>query len=341
MRSALIPVLTDFFRDRVMTVRWHQVTSSERELSGSGPQGSTLGLLEYLSQSNDNTQDIPPDMKYKWLDDLSVLEVINLLTIGISSYNIRSHVPNDIPVHNGYVEASNLKIQKNIKNIAEWTKNKLMKLNKKKSCGIIFNFTDNFQFTSRITIEEQPLQLVSETKLLGLILRNDMKWSSNTDYLVKRANARMELLRRLAHFSAPVKDMIQIYITYIRSILEQSCVIWHSSLTEEDNQKLERVQKNACRNILKEKYESYENALDVLCIDSLFKRREKLILAYGRKCLTLDQTKEFFPLNDNMDTLKLRNRNKYRVTEGNTERFRNSTIPYIQRILNENVKSYQ
>ena len=39
-----------------------------------------------------------------------------------------------------------------------------------------------------------------------------------------------------------------------------------------------------------------------------------------RKCLTLDQTKEFFPLNDNMDTLKLRNRNKYRVTEGNTER---------------------
>ena len=110
--SALIPVLTDFFRDRVMTVRWHQVTSSERELSGSGSQGSTLGLLEYLSQSNDNTQDIPPDMKYKWLDDLSVLEVINLLTIGISSYNIRSHVPNDIPVHNGYVEASNLKIQK-------------------------------------------------------------------------------------------------------------------------------------------------------------------------------------------------------------------------------------
>ena len=39
-----------------------------------------------------------------------------------------------------------------------------------------------------------------------------------------------------------------------------------------------------------------------------------------RKCFTLDQTKEFFPLNDNMDTLKLRNRNKYRVTEGNTER---------------------
>ena len=233
-----------------MTVRWHQVTSTERKLSGSGPQGSTLGLLEYLSQSNDNAQDIPTYMKYKWLDDLTVLEVINLLTIGISSYNIRSHVPNDIPVQNGFIEAGNLKIQKNIHSIAEWTEKKLMKLNQRKSCGIILNFTDNYQFTSRIEIDSQPLKLVSETKLLGLILRSDMKWSSNTEYSVKRANARMELLRRLAHFSAPVKDMVQVYITYIRSILEQSCVIWHSSLTEEDSQKLERVQRNACRNIL-------------------------------------------------------------------------------------------
>ena len=88
-----------------MKVRWHGVTSSERTLSGSGPQGSTLGLLEYLSQSNDNTEDIPPDQKYKWLDDLSVLEIVNLLTVGISSYNIRAQVPNDIPSHNGYIEA--------------------------------------------------------------------------------------------------------------------------------------------------------------------------------------------------------------------------------------------
>ena len=335
VRSALIPVLTDFFRDRVMTVRWHQVTSTERKLSGSGPQGSTLGLLEYLSQSNDNTQNIPQDMKYKWLDDLSVLEVINLLTIGISSYNVRTHVPSDIPDHNGFIEASNLMTQANINKIAEWTEMKQMKLNISKSCGMIFNFTHNFQFTSRIQIAGQPLKLVTETKLLGLILRIDMKWSSNTDYLVKKANARMEILRRLANFSAPIKDMVQIYITYIRSILEQSCVIWHSSLTEEDSMKLERVQKNACRNILKEKYESYENSLRILCIDSLFQRREKLLLAFGRKCLRLEQTKELFPLNENIDTLKLRTRGKYRITETNTERFKNSTVPCIQRILNE------
>ena len=65
-------------------------------------------------------------------------------------------------------------------------------------------------------------------------------------------------------------------------------------------------------------------------------RRKKLLLALGRKCLKLDQTKELFPLNENIDTLKLRTRGKYRVTETNTERFKNSTVPCIQRMLNEN-----
>ena len=147
-----------------MSVRWHGVTSSERPLSGSGPQGSTLGLLEYLSQSNDNTDNIPPDMKYKWLYDLSVLEVVNLLTIGISSYNVRHHVPSDVPVHNGFVESKNLKTQENFKNIADWTESKQMKLNLKKSHAMVFNFTQNFQFTSRLTLAEEPLNIVEETK---------------------------------------------------------------------------------------------------------------------------------------------------------------------------------
>ena len=244
VRPALIPVLTDFFRDRVMAVRWHGVTSSQRTLSGSGPQGSTLGLLEYLSQSNDNTRSIDPELKYKWLDDLSVLEVVNLLTIGLSSYNIRAHVPNDVPVHNGFIDAKNLTTQKNIDEIQNWTENKKMKLNQKKSCALIFNFTQKYQFTSRLTMEGKPLDIVDHTKLLGLIVSNDLTWSKNTQYIIKRANSRMELLRRISNFNAPIKDLVQIYITYIRSILEQSCVIWHSTLTQEDCDSLERVQKN-------------------------------------------------------------------------------------------------
>ena len=209
-----------------------------------------------------------------------------------------------------------------------------MKLNLKKSHAMVFNFTQNFQFTSRLTLGGESLNIVEETKILGIILTNDLRWSKNTEYLIRRANARMEILRKLSSFNAPVKDMVVTYFLYIRSILEQSCVIWHSTLSEEDNVNLERVQKNALRNILKEKYENYENARKVLKIETLYERRENLLKVFGKKCLLLEQTKELFPFNDRDLIMQTRKKEKYKILHANTERLKNSTVPYIQRILN-------
>ena len=68
----------------------------------------------------------------------------------------------------------------------------------------------------------------------------------------------------MASFKPPLKDLKLIYIQYVRSILEQSCVIWHSSLSVENREDIERVQKNALRIILRNKYTHYEEALDTL-----------------------------------------------------------------------------
>ena len=210
-----------------------------------------------------------------------------------------------------------------------------MKLNQKKSCGMIFNFTQNYQFTSRLSIDSQPLQMVDKTKLLGLVLISDLNWTENTKTLIKRVNARMEILRKMSSFSAPVPDMLTAYKTYIRSILEQSCVIWHSSITEEDREGLERVQKNACRNILKEKYLNYELSFLSLKLDKLFTRREKLLYSFGKKCLTLEQPKELFPKNNKSHIMNTRIPEEYQVIKTNTDRFKNSTVPCIQRMLNK------
>ena len=39
-----------------------------------------MGMLEYLSQTNDNTDFIDPDDKFEFIDDLSILEIINLIS---------------------------------------------------------------------------------------------------------------------------------------------------------------------------------------------------------------------------------------------------------------------
>ena len=66
-------------------------------------------------------------------------------------------------------------------------------------------------------------------------MTNDLKWDENTAYLVKRAYARMELLRKVAAFTKSVEEKKNIYVLYVRSILEQSSEVWHNSLTKENS----------------------------------------------------------------------------------------------------------
>ena len=64
----------------------------------------------------------------------------------------------------------------------------------------------------------------------------------------------MQLLRKCATLTTDKNELINVYILFIRSILEQSCVVWHSSLNKEDSDNLERVQKSAIKVILQEEF---------------------------------------------------------------------------------------
>ena len=104
-----------------MKVKWQGNYSSERNLNGRGPQGSTFGIWEYLSQSNDNAQCVEESDRFKFVDDLSFLEITYLLSVGIATYNIHAHVPSNIPTHNQVIVPQNLKTQGQLNQINEWT----------------------------------------------------------------------------------------------------------------------------------------------------------------------------------------------------------------------------
>ena len=106
-----------------MSVSWHGCLSVPRKINGGGPQGATLGILKYLSQSNNNADCVSQEDRFKFIDDLTVLEIVNLLTIGISSDNIKNHVPSDIISNNQFISPSNLKSQDYLNDISDWTRN--------------------------------------------------------------------------------------------------------------------------------------------------------------------------------------------------------------------------
>ena len=289
--------------------------------------------MEYKSNLNNNVDHVPPHMRFKFVDDLSVLEKLSLILIGLSSYNFRNHVASDIGTHQKYLPNINIQSQNYLDQIQTWTETNKMKLNVDKSKVMIFNFTEDYQFATRLYIEDVLMETINQTKLLGTIVQSDLKWSENTTMIVKKGYQRMLILQKLYAFNIPDEDLVQIYILYIRSILEQNCQVWHYSITNEEKSDLERVQKVATKIILQERYTNYDQALKHLNLDYLTARRDKLCLKFATKCLKHEKTKDMFPLNVQTDH-DIRQTQKYHVQFANTNRLRDSAIPQLQRALN-------
>ena len=338
VRPSLIPVLINYFQDRKMSVKWHGCRSVPRTINGGGPQGATIGLLEYLSQSNNSADCVDLVDRFKFVDDLSILEIVNLLTVGITSFNLKLSIPADIPSHNQFIPASSLKSQAWLDEIDKWTENQQMVINEKKTKTMIFNFTENYQFTTRLQLKDENIEVINSTRLLGTILSDDLRWDLNTSSIVKKANARMELLRRVASFGTPTEDLKIIYVLFIRSILEHSATVWHSSITEENSSDLERVQKSAIKIILQDKYIGYQNGLAQLGLEDLKSRREILCLEFAKKCVKHEKLKHMFPENKKEHSMNTRNNDMYQVQHANTGRLQDSAIIYMQKLLNDDAQ---
>ena len=322
-----------------MKVKWHGLVSNTRKLPGGGAMGASLGNWEFLSQTNDNADCIPQDDRFKFVDDLSTLEIINLITIGLSSFNTKNQVPSDIPTHGQYINPENLKSQEYLNKINDWSERHKMIISEKKTKAMIFNFTDNYKFTTRLQVKENSVEIVDQMKILGTIVNNTLSWDENCNHLIKKVNARMQLLRNIHSFGASKEEMTHLWIVFCRSVLEQSCVVWGPSLTQENKDDLERTQKSFAKMVLKDKYINYENAKIILNLDSLEERRHILCLKFAKNGIKHNNLNDLFPENDKIHKMKTRAVEKYKVQHANTERLKKSSIIAMQKMLNHDTRT--
>ena len=76
----------------------------------------------------------------------------------------------------------------------------------------------------------------------------------------------------------------------------------------------------------------------LLCLLTLkIERRENLCLKFAKKCLQNERTENMFPLNKNTHNMKTRMTDKFKVKFAHTERLKQSSIPYMQRLLNNDI----
>ena len=64
-----------------------------------------------------------------------------------------------------------------------------MKINLPKTKFMVFHPGKTKDFLPQFEIEDTPIELMEQTKLLGVIVDSNLSWTSNTEFIVSRCNS--------------------------------------------------------------------------------------------------------------------------------------------------------
>ena len=168
--------------------------------------------------------------------------------------------------------------------VMDFATSQKMELNLKKCKEMQSDFRQNRTVIPPLTFNDTTLERVSAFKLLGLWIDDNLKWQTNTDYIIGKAVKRLFLLKILKKYGADKIDMKRFYISAIRPTLEYGAQVWHGGPTKAQSSSIKKVQRRALRIIYSEK--DYEKLLLKAGMHTLEQRRNTMCIDLTVKCLT-------------------------------------------------------
>ena len=129
-----------------------------------------------------------------------------------------------------------------LQNFEGFTKDQNMKINNNKTMLMLFNMSQKYRFPLEISFSDgENLEVIDSTKILGVIISNNLKWSQNTEYITSKAMRRIWTLRKLQKLGLSQKFILDVYVKEIRSILEYNAPLWNGGITSSESQKIEKI----------------------------------------------------------------------------------------------------
>ena len=149
-----------FLLDRSQKVTTGSNCSRSGSPDGGVPHGTLSGPKCFLLYVNELESHVP---LYKYVDDSTLFEICNATDVSV--------------------------MHESIDRAVNWTNNKCMKMNSKKSKEMVICFTPDENFrnsVSSIVIDGNIVETVEYAKLLGVTLSNDLTWNRHVDCIVKK-----------------------------------------------------------------------------------------------------------------------------------------------------------
>ena len=219
-------------------------------------------------------------------------------------------------------------LQDTILDVLRWSNDNRFKLNwhKCKELRIDFRRESNLDSVS-LKANGNAFKIVKSAKILGVTVRNDLKWKNHVDNITAKASQWIYLLKQLKRAGIDCKSLIQFYCACIHSILDYACQAFHSSLPAYLSDQVERVQKRVLRILFPEV--SYIKALEDVGLKSPFHRCKELCSTLFRQIVESDGQHKLaglLPTRNDSERYNFSNRCMFSILCVKTKRFRNSFI---------------
>ena len=351
----LLKILISYLTNRSMVLKYQGASSSPRSLPGSAPQGVFLGCFFFMVKFNgallrpNVPRPFPPpeplmfskttSCTVKYIDDASQARAINLRKTLLHIDTSNRPLPLEFSEHTGYIlDPVKNELQSDLNNLKLFTDKNLMIINQKKTQIMKFNFRKTLDFPPIFKFDNRPsLGIVNETKILGIILSDSLKWSAHVSYMLKRAQKKIWTLRRMKLLKLDIDILVDFYCKEIRSILEFGVAVWNSGITTKMSEQLERIQRICINTILLDTgvKVNYMVACTLLNLEPLFYWRQSLCIKFIQKASQDPRHSDMFSRNNNACNTRA-NKPEYREFKCRNARFYNSPLCYLTRLLNNN-----
>ena len=156
---------------------------------------------------------------------------------------------------------------------------------------------------------------------------------SHVAALLKRLRSRLWILRHLREAGFNQEELVRVYKIVIRPVHDYLCVVYHPMITDEHDEKLERMQSQALKSIFGWRIPYAELRLKAE-VTTLRQRRVELCDSFAAKCLKNPSYQHWFPLRGGARRSGRTAPEKYQEYFAQCDRLRNSPLFYMRRRLN-------
>ena len=86
-----------------------------------------------------------------------------------------------------------------------------MILNESKTKAMVVNFTNIYQFITRLNLNASNIDVVEKMKILGTTINNQLDWNENCKNIISKVNKMMLFLCKILSFGASQSEMVHLW----------------------------------------------------------------------------------------------------------------------------------